>query len=39
MINKLKCEFCEEMAKSLCLKCNSYFCEPCYKFIHDKKKK
>ena len=32
------CELCGELAKSLCLKCNSYFCDSCYKFVHEKKK-
>ena len=31
-----KCDICQELAKSLCLKCNNYFCESCFKFIHDK---
>ena len=33
-----QCELCGETAKSLCLQCNSYFCDSCYKFVHDKKK-
>ena len=32
------CEICDEVAKSLCLKCNSYFCDSCYKFVHGKEK-
>ena len=32
-----KCEICKEYATSLCLKCMSYFCDSCSKFIHDKK--
>ncbi len=31
------CEICKSEAKSLCLECISYFCDNCYKFIHDKK--
>ena len=31
------CEICGEEATSLCFKCISYFCEGCYKFVHDKK--
>ena len=34
-----KCEICEENATSLCLKCMSYFCDSCFKFIHEKKNK
>ena len=36
--NNIKhCDICKETANSLCLKCMSYFCENCYKFVHDKK--
>ena len=31
-----KCDICHELAKYLCLKCNNYFCESCFKFVHDK---
>lgn len=31
-----KCGICKEFAKNLCLKCNNYFCESCFKFVHDK---
>ena len=31
------CEICGNDATSLCFKCISYFCDSCYKFIHDKK--
>ena len=31
------CEICKSQAKYLCLEClNNYYCESCYKFIHDK---
>lgn len=33
--NKL-CEICGAIATSLCLQCISYFCDSCFKFIHDK---
>jgi len=33
-----ECDLCEETATSLCFQCIQYFCEKCYKFIHDKKK-
>ena len=36
--NEKTCDLCGELAKSLCLKCNSYFCDSCYKFVHEKKK-
>ena len=32
------CEICESNATCLCFQCNIYFCESCYKMIHDKKK-
>ena len=32
-----KCEICKEYATSLCMKCMSYFCESCFKYVHDKK--
>ena len=36
--NLLKlCEICGSNATSLCFKCSSYFCDSCYKFVHDKK--
>ena len=32
------CELCNINATCLCFKCNSYFCDRCYKIIHDIKK-
>ena len=33
------CEICkDEEAAALCLDCYFYFCESCYKCVHDKKK-
>ena len=33
------CDICkEEQAKSLCLQCFSYFCDNCFKYVHDGKK-
>ena len=33
-----QCEICKvEEAKTLCLDCYNYFCESCYKCVHDKK--
>ena len=31
-----KCDFCKESAVSLCFDCIHYFCESCYKLIHNK---
>ena len=31
------CDICKINATSLCFKCNSYFCDSCFKFVHDKK--
>ena len=29
------CEFCEKDASCLCLECNQYFCDNCFKVIHN----
>ena len=31
------CEMCDSNATCLCFKCNNYFCENCFKIIHDLK--
>ncbi len=31
-----KCEICNANATNICFQCYSYFCESCFKFIHDK---
>ena len=31
-----ECDFCGKNATSLCFKCLQYFCNECYKYIHDK---
>jgi len=36
--NNKNCEICELNATCLCFKCNFYFCEKCYKLVHDLKK-
>ena len=37
--NIKQCEMCkDEEATSLCLDCHSYFCEVCYRCVHDRKK-
>jgi len=28
----------DEEASTLCLDCHSYFCEACFKYVHDRKK-
>ena len=33
-----ECDICGETATSLCFQCTQYFCESCFKFIHNKKK-
>ena len=33
-----ECDICGSNATSLCFKCLLYFCDSCYKFIHDKQK-
>ena len=36
---KLKeCDICGENGTSLCFKCMQYFCDSCFKLIHDKPK-
>ena len=36
--NNLKqCEICKIEATSLCLECISYYCDECYKYVHNKK--
>ena len=32
-----ECEICKEDANSLCFKCNSYYCEQCFNYVHGKK--
>ena len=37
--NIKQCEICEdEKATTLCLDCHNYFCEACFKCVHDRKK-
>jgi len=31
------CEFCKSNATCLCFQCDNYFCDRCYKLIHDLK--
>ena len=35
----IQCEICkDEEAKVICHDCHFYFCEICFKFVHDRKK-
>ena len=34
-----KCEICEIEATSICLKCMSYYCNNCFKYVHEKETK
>ena len=36
--NFKECEICDSNATCLCFKCKNYYCEQCYKYIHDKQK-
>ena len=36
--NIKECEMCDSNATCLCFKCNNYFCESCFKLIHNLKK-
>ena len=33
------CDICEMTATILCLNCSNYYCDSCFKFVHDKKAK
>ena len=30
-----KCDVCKKDAKSLCIKCMSYYCDSCFQIAHD----
>ena len=36
--NSKYCDMCGENATSLCFKCAMYFCDSCYKLVHNMKK-
>ena len=36
MENSKKCDLCKKEANILCLDCMDYFCDSCYKLIHEK---
>ena len=31
-----KYDLCHEKADNICLKCNFYFCDSCYNYVHNK---
>ena len=33
-----KCYICESYADNLCFECVNYYCDACYKLVHEKKK-
>ncbi len=33
-----ECDFCDSKATTLCFDCIIYFCDNCYKYIHNKEK-
>ena len=33
---KKECEICNSYATSLCFECNNYYCDSCFKLVHDK---
>ena len=35
--NYKQCEICKIEATSLCLQCYNYYCDACFKYVHDKK--
>ena len=35
--NQKLCELCHEIATNLCFNCHNYYCDSCYKFVHEKK--
>ena len=37
-INEKECELCNSKATCLCFICKQYFCNSCYKLIHQKPK-
>ena len=32
-----QCEICKEQGTCICYKCFSYFCDSCFRFVHEKK--
>ena len=38
MEGKKECGYCEEVATIVCFDCKNYFCEDCFKSMHQKKK-
>jgi len=38
LINIKECDYCDLKAINICFKCRKYFCENCFKIIHNLKK-
>ena len=36
-LNFKNCDICEKDASNICFECMMYFCESCFKLVHDKK--
>ena len=36
--NNKYCEICKELANCICFDCYMYFCDSCFKIIHEKQK-
>ena len=34
-----KCDICESDSTCLCITCQNYYCDTCFKLVHDKKTK
>ena len=34
-----QCDICEITATNLCLDCSNYYCDSCFKYVHEKKAK
>ena len=37
MDKNIKCGICKELGSNICLECMNYYCESCFKYVHDKK--
>ena len=36
MENYKKCEICKNEAKNICYICMNFYCDSCYRFVHEK---
>ena len=39
LYSKKKSDICESNSTCLCITCQNYFCDTCFKYVHDKKTK